>query len=219
MSFGCLQRLLNTQTLRDAIDLIAKKQVKVVSCTKDDWKTLTVAQQKLAGENKLLVPLGYSVLQDSLHRSATILLRDMRKNGKSYLLGQDQGTYFGIELPGHPKNVGAAFKMLTPKIARVKGVQRQGEWFAVPVSKVPLDSECLTFSDGIGEIVLPVDDEESNFHSLSGVFKIGKDGAIYAKSWRLDHDQHNTIATPKSESWVVFVKNTAVRSVSMEGVD
>ena len=61
------------------------------------------------------------------HRTGTVLIHDTRENGKTIILGRDEDTYFGCELPGHPKSIKAAFKMLVPKAAQdVAGVRPAG---------------------------------------------------------------------------------------------
>ena len=150
------------------------------------------------------------------HRAATVVLRDTRKKGASYMLGQDEDTYFGLQLPGHPKTIDKAFESLVPRsIRKVDGVKRQGEWFCVPLSEdqVPPIHECVEVS----EAVLPKDDADSNDHTVGGnPVMVGNDGTVYAHDGQLIHTDHESI---NMKGWCKYVVSTAVRSVSVEGED
>jgi hypothetical protein len=59
--------------------------------------------------------------------------------GRCFLCGLDEGTYFVCELPAKPRNCDHAYEMLKPKPVRdaeADGLEvlRQGEWFFVPTN-------------------------------------------------------------------------------------
>lgn len=151
------------------------------------------------------------------HRAATILFKYGRN---AYLIGQDEGTYFGCQLADHPKTIGEAYLSLIPERARkVIGPQRQGEWFAIPVptNKVPPLEKCIATFESYG-IGLPRDDKESNSHSIASEDgRISGDG-VFVKGGLLSHEEHDDLIL-SDKQWTTFVKNTAVRSVSRVGVD
>lgn len=161
---------------------------------------------------------GYALINDSdWHRSATVLL----KHGKStFLFGVDEGSYFGSELAEPVTTLKDAFTSLVPKTLRGKRVIRQGEWFMVkvPFKQVPELHELIAYghSDGDSSIVLPIEDIDSNFHTLTAFeIRISKDG-VFADGPTLTHETH---ATKDLEGWYRFERNTAKRSVSQDGVD
>ena len=55
----------------------------------------------------------------------------------------------------------------------------------------------------------------SNPHTISGK-KVVVSDKVYAYDGNIYHDEHKAVAF---EGWVTFIKNTAVRSVSQQGVD
>jgi hypothetical protein len=181
-------------------------------------------------KRKALVPPapGYSVVGQAWHRSGSALVHD-NKSDTSYLFGQDEGTYFGVELPSPCYTIANAYKILIPEEARGVGFIRQGEWFAVQVDAPPeLPDTTLLVSkvnnaNGVENIdlYLPLDTPESNKHTLMDVeeIRVGKDGQMYVRGGYLDHDQHAAIQFQPEDQWYTFYKNTAVRSVSQEGVD
>ena len=62
-----------------------------------------------------------------------------------------------------------------------------------------------------------MDDPDSNFHYLiGGEIRVSKDGKVYFRGGYVEHDQHRAL---NLRTWHTFYKNTAVRSVSVEGVD
>lgn len=171
-------------------------------------------------------PVGYSYVSPNWHRAATVLIYNV-EDDCSYLIGQDEDTYFGVELVCNPSTIEEAFVSLMPtNIRKIKGVKRQGEWFAVPVSKeqLPSANNCSIFND----IILPREDDNSNSHTLcDGRFSYGEDvmtgfisndGRIFSYGGELNHPEHATLHLD-SKIWYTFVKNTAKRSVSIAGVD
>lgn len=149
------------------------------------------------------------------HKSGEVLIYDT-KSKKSYLLGQDEGQYFGVELPTNPKNIKEAIELLKPKeIKGIKNYQRQGEWFIVPI-KNKIDLKTVKYNIGTIEFDFPKDNDESNSHSFTGSALILNDGSFVLNKGFLDHDQHQTIHINKPS---LFIRNTSLRSVSTEGVD
>ena len=154
------------------------------------------------------------------HRAATVLFR----YGKTvYLIGQDEGTYFGCQLADHPETIKEAYLSLMPeKVRKITGPLRQGEWFAipVPVSEVPKLEQCIASFSLYTETTcnLPCDDKESKTHSVSSDDGRISAAGIFVCGGTLSHEEHEDLDIPKKK-WMTFVKNTAVRSVSREGVD
>ena len=198
----------------------------------DSKKELTAAEkvkvrgdQYIATSRKKLKPqLGYTLVvldgQKVWHRPSMVTFRDRQFN--YYVMGQDEGTYFCcmlMKMPHRPKtlSVEAALRSLTPK--GCEGCLRQGEWFAVPVDDKDVPQH-PNFYEADDRIILPRDDDESNEHLLSGGYtRIGLDGKLYSKEWNLVHDEHADLSPTDVKKWYTFVRNTARRSVSQEGVD
>jgi hypothetical protein len=167
---------------------------------------------------------GFSLVVNSRlewHKSPTVLIRD--KN-TTYLLGQDEGTYFGCELTDNPKTIDAAYTSLMPKAARgVKGVIRQGEWFAIPVTNqqsVPTGTDIIAAPDDNSDnygITFQKDDENSNSHVLSGDWIVTNRG-LFARDFDIEHPEHATLSGKKGV-WYTFARNTAVASFSQQNVD
>ena len=226
LSFNCLAELLKS-TRKKAFDALANGTIKLVDFTPDETRELSAADKKLRKAKKEVTPpeRGFTIVNGKWHRSSTVLLSS---NNEFWLIGQDEGTYFGVVLCDTPKTVKEAFISLIPEHTRnIKGVLRQGEWFAVPVKEkdVPKRSECIVDLD-YGALKLPIETDDSNHHVFEGVgrgvlgdgvgdYRITSKG-FFAKGFGLFHDQH---ATLRGKGWYTFVKNTALRSVSVEGVD
>lgn len=240
LSFQCLAELLpDARGAEHAARQVGAGKVSIVDCTADEIRPISAAlKEKIKALKKKKVKnisdsirppeagmtLMLSGKNPHWHRSATVLLT----NGKqTYLIGQDEGTYFGCELQDNPETIKGAYTSLTPPEARKAGVKRQGEWFAVPVpsGKVPLDKDCLaTCPDAGDQIVLPRQTMNDNMHTLRpligeprGEVRIHASG-VFATGCDLHHEEHDTVFLPKNR-WYTFVRNTAVRSVSQEGVD
>jgi hypothetical protein len=162
---------------------------------------------------------GFTAVGNEWHRSATVLLHDTKRN-MTLLIGQDEGTYFGVELPRRSGSISEAFKDLTPDGARgVAGVKRQGEWFAVPVDlkDVPTLSESIVTSES--DLTLPMETDDSNRHYVRSMdIRVAKDGTVYALDPQVEHSAGEH-AEMNASGWVKFLKNTAKRSFSVEGVD
>jgi hypothetical protein len=189
---------------------------------------------------------GFTLMHSTLHKSthwhraATALLREVKGKSphKSLLIGFDEGSYFGCRFGNEPRNLDEAFRELTPKEARgVDGVLRQGEWFAVPVpeKKVPSVEDCAFVASVAPEtegrageadhytgIALPFDRKDSSRHVVGTDTKegirFGKDGRLYVHDPNVQHSagQHAELS---GKGWFVFYCNTAVDSVSLQGVD
>lgn len=149
------------------------------------------------------------------HCTGTVVLRD---GDMHILMGRDDDTYFGCELPEACSSVAEAIKCLTPVAAHQSSYFRQGEWFMVPVNKddVPaLQDRVLTF---YSEGVLPLDHPDSNEHTICTQEEgcVGKDGTVYVLNGTLKHEDHADLET---KGWYSIHRNTAVRSFSQEGVD
>lgn len=203
-SFACLARFYKEG---EALRRLCRGDLKVVDYTTSEFRK---------SKNKKTPPApGFTWTHGGWHRSGTVLFHDKERK-VCILTGQDEGTYFGVELPKLVRTVQEAFQALVPK--EVKGsFQRQGEWFMVEVNDkdVPKLSECLVLSEA--SIALPIESDDSNRHScLSDDIRIAKDGRIYALNPDLSHGEHTSIAC---SGWATFYKNTAIRSFSQEGVD
>jgi hypothetical protein len=229
ISFECLRRFYEKKKISDVARRLVSGSIELIDWDSDDWINLTAAETNTLHENgsayaKLTPPkAGYTLIGEAWHRAATALLYDHEQKF-TILLGQDEDAYFGVELADNPKTIQAAYTSLMPKAARnVKGVKRQGEWFAVPVAQkdVPDVSDCIfeaTITDD-ESFWLNRDSEESARHYLqSNDIRIGKDGIVYAHSIVLSHQygEHEAVCC---RGWVAFHRNTAKRSFSVQGVD
>ncbi len=163
---------------------------------------------------------GYSVIGSGKnrvwHKSGNVLFWDTKKSF-CILTGQDEGTYFGVELDGYYRTVESALESLIPHEIRKKKLKRQGEWFfvEVEVEKVPTNLDCIIQLDS--NAVMPVENSGSNEHHLSfskGV--VGKDSNVYVLNPVMTHQDHETLY---SQGWHTIHRNTAVRSFSQNGVD
>lgn len=198
---------------------------KVLAASKKSYKKDPKAGEKAAKALAALKPpkAGFTLTNDKWHCPSTVVVHDTKLN-VTYIVGQDAGVYFGCELAKPVKTVAQAYTELTPKEARGVDIQRQGEWFAVPVAanKVPTlkDIVCTFDCDDAGAS-LPKDDPNSASHIvLTTDGRAGKDGLVYAKNFRLIHseDEHPALQG-KQDQWYTFYKNTAVRSFNEQGVD
>jgi hypothetical protein len=193
--------------------------LKVSDFHPDEIRELSASEKK--SKNPAPPQTGFTRVRNSWHRPATVLVNDTRKGGRSYLFGQDEGTYFGVELLHKVTTVDAAFKDLVPKKAQGRSdALRQGEWFAVPV----LTSEVPTRLDLAGTIlnsyvVLPFGSDSDNEHRLyAPEARLAKTGQLFACEFDIDHGEHSRLSG-KSKTWYTFYRNTAVRSFSESGVD
>lgn len=161
------------------------------------------------------------------HSSPTVLFQH---NSRYYILGQDEGSYFGCELAGSPQTIAEAFEDLKPVQVRGKnGVLRQGEWFAVPEPKsAKHDMDMYYNNPNVVAIldaehdtgfVMPKESEDSNSHTLDGDHGvILKDGTILVNTFVMRHSDHANMRG-LNNVWYKFYRNTAKASYSTQGVD
>lgn len=216
LSFECLGQFLDMDGERTKN--IFNKRFTVLDFTGDETKPLNAKDRKLLKTNVRVTRNGWTVVNEEWHRSSTCLLKD-KKTRKHILLGQDEGTYFGCELKGKPITINEAFEDLVPPEAKGKNYQRQGEWFLVPSEMPPIENAAIFCSSRNSSEVsfnLPIDDKNSNEHTVKCDFWGLFDGVIYARNGSIVHDEHQTLTFYDT---VAFCKNTAVKSVSQEGVD
>lgn len=218
-SFNCLARFYgNDQFNNVAITRLESGKLKVIDFTPDKTIPLTNQELKKHQEKKKLTPpeRGFSIVGKNWHRSGAVLFHDKEKN-LCILQGQDEGTYFGVELPKFVKTVQEAFDVLVPEEIAGKEYVRQGEWFMVPVKKseVPKIDDCAACHNQF--MYLPLEDSTSNKHTISSCdIRVAKNGLIYADYPIVSHNEHESIT---AKGWNTFYKNTALRSFSQEGVD
>lgn len=236
LSFNCLSKFYKNNILT-ALNNIINNRLKIIDYNPDIVKNLTDNQKKILSDyqkSKLkdkvlqLKPPnpGFTLINDSeWHCPATVLLKESKQNGMHILFGQDEETYFGVELKGKPKTVNEAFQDLIPiEIRNKKGVERQGEWFVVPVKEkdFPKINNFASFIDDQGGLALALhrDSENQSLHILSASYGgVTKEGKIFAKgniSLSHSNDDHEEIYI---QGMYTFVKNTAKRSFSEKGVD
>lgn len=177
--------------------------------------------------NKRYAPIpGASFVLGKWHISPAVLLSYDNVHSKTfYLLGMDEDQYFGVELPGKATNLKDAYTMLVPKEIRDKKYTRQGEWFIVNVPEPDLKhTEMLANINGSDfSIHLPVDDEDSNHHWIEPCYEMSRviidlNYNFYSYNCQLTHEEHATFRCDHS-TWYKYVINTAVKSVSVDGVD
>jgi hypothetical protein len=241
VSYRCLARLmfpsikidgLISKTIRNKVyKAFDDRSLRVLDFTLDATKKLTPAQSaKIKGKSlkvarTLLSPpeAGYTLVENNQrawHRPASVLfVYEEGKRTEYWLIGMDEGSYFGVVLPEQCETIKDAFTALIPKAIRGKNLQRQGEWFAVPVTikSLPDPKDCAYMIQSEDRLVLPKDNPDSNDHTLDCYEgRIARDGTIYVKSWEVEHPEHQSI---QGDEWVMFVRNAALRSVSVEGVD
>lgn len=218
-SYHCIAQLTGLITDVKVEQNLLNGNIKILDASPDEKRTCN--SKKILPLAKLREKLnppqsGFTLIRKGdgyvWHRSGSVLFS---YKGKHYLVGQDEGTYFGVELATKEISLKKAFENLIPKEVRGKKYKRQGEWFMVPVKvkDVPPIEECI--GQDITSMSLPVKSKDDNRHELEGNVRI-KDNRIYAYRPFLSHDQHGAIACA---GWVTFYRNTAVRSVSQEGVD
>jgi hypothetical protein len=222
-SFQCLGQFYKGGE-KAALKRLAEGELVLLDYTPEETIPLTKQELKHFNGNmrKLNPPdLGFSLVNYSWHKSGFVLFHDT-KEMQCILMGQDEGTYFGVQLPEIVSSVSEALEILVPPEVRGKRYARQGEWFIVEVKDKDLpaigDRVC-NFFDSMGDIVLPLDHEKSNRHRINcDEGFVGKDGRIYAMSPSLEHDEHKKVEFDcLPGTYCTFYKNTAVRSFSQEG--
>jgi hypothetical protein len=223
-SFNCLSRFYDEEGTKKVEGYLASGRLVLLDYSMEEWIEFSEKEkakyQSSEGEKSLAPKLGFRVVNGQWHRSGTCLFKDV-KTEKYYLLGQDEGTYFGCELPTEAQTIEDAFACLLPSEAKGKTYARQGEWFAVSVAEeeVPnyLDCALCFFNSSTNGVFMPVENEQSNRHLLQcSEGRIGRNGVVYALSPKLQHSEHEPL---NLQGWHAFYRNTAFRSVSESGVD
>lgn len=224
ISFACLGQFFEDDQRR-AIDLLTGGGIEIVDFTCDEYVKLTELEKEQLGKNQELQPpaLGFTRVRHKWHRPGFVLLRYVKGN-QFFLMGQDEGTYFGCELDEKPTNIADAIFCLIPREARNRKHLRQGEWFCVQKERaeVPEPKDCMIVLSKLRleseSCHLGVEHKESKRHYIqAGEIRITKDGVIFALDAVLTHQDHATLNGWRG--WSAFYKNTAVRSFSQEGVD
>lgn len=163
----------------------------------------------------LINAAGYSIIW---HKPASCLF-SYKKN--SYLIGQDEGTYFGCELVIECKTMKDAYAcLMPPDIRKLKGVLRQGEWYFIPVNKKKLPEQSLRLEID-GGVILSRETDQDNMHEVCSYdMFVADDGKFYfyGHDAKVIHNQHNSPKFHRS-TWYTVMKNTALMSVSQEGMD
>ena len=226
MEIGEVPRLMSAGRLA-VVAFLSDSKVKFTKGEAASYSAWNRKPMKTRGPCPVTPPSpGYTPVESgrgrSWHRSATVLLHDTKEK-RSYLIGQDEDTYFGVQLADNPKTIDDAFASLMPAAVRdYKGsVARQGEWFALPVKEkdVPEVTECVCEGNSSTGLVLNRDSDESARHIVhSEDIRVGKDGLVYAESPTLEHENGDHEQMHCS-GWVAFHRNTAVKAVSVQGVD
>lgn len=232
VSYECIRRLTNLKNTKQVIKYLLSGKIKVIDTTPDMYRDIKPVRRM---SNATLVCRldtdpdfakkhrpgpGYSVTErttgDRLwiwHKPGNCLFKF---ENKYFICGQDEGTYFGCELASSAKTVENAIKLLAPKELRTKltGIQRQGEWFFEPV-ELPKN---VRWTIGNVEFHLPVE-KGGNRHTVTAQdMAIDDKGNVYLRRFNVEHNEHATLSS-KDNKWYRILKNTAVRSVSVTGVD
>jgi hypothetical protein len=226
-SFNCLEELFGP-----AVNLLLNGKLRLIDYTPDSKIPMTATEKRTwqnfrrrQDKNPPGTPTnrtGYSAVSLEWHRSGSCLFEF---NGKRFLTGQDEGTYFGVQLAGQPNTVDEAFLDLVPSQIQGKSYRRQGEWFVVPALELGFKNIPHYWEPGVlacgsdydAGIVLPRE-EDGNEHTIhADEVVVTKDG-VFARGGYLGHDEHREVHF-SGDDWVTFLKSTAVRSVSIEGVD
>jgi len=225
LSFACVGRLLSDKRPVASSKVLGwfwDGTIRVIDTTPDERQELS-PKQSLALTNELsknsevatselsnrIGPapgLGFTLVNGDngyvWHRPGFVVFsHGTKKNKKTFIVGQDENTYFGCELQDHPETVKDALLSLMPPEARgKKNVLRQGEWFAVP-SKAPLKEDCIQAL--YGYFTLPMEPGGNPHCYADGSFRICADG-VFVQGGELRHDNHDLLVLPKS-GWFKFV--------------
>lgn len=231
LSFTCLTRFLFEDPTIDNINACIGKfhsgELKVIDATFEEQRRATQEEKEEVKKNPQYVPeMGFTAIRKrgvglTWHRPSTVLIQNQKEY---YLLGQDEGQYFGCQLPRGTKSISKAFSLLAPKAAvkngqLIPGTLRQGEWFFVPVDEANLPNlhECIR-SD---QIALPKSSEDGIAHIVYADCYIHAN-RIYLGASNYDtfveHEQHQSLIFKKNR-WYSVHRNTAIRSFSEEGTD
>ena len=244
VSFNCLVNLVEDKVITSTSareKILGKAKIEIIDFSTAETRKISKSlQERLSAARKssnfrFLVwgakqtppAPGFSLVDGSpakWHKSATVLIRHGKR---TFLMGQDEGTYFGCILADNPSSIDAAYVSLMPKEARgVKGVLRQGEWFAIPVQNqksVPdqFSPETILWTDINNDntaLCFGIEDDNSNHHHFTGEVIITKDGRYFARNFEIHHDEH-AVMRGENDVWYNFARNTAKASYSAERVD
>jgi hypothetical protein len=229
VSFNCVGRLLHPEGKKEpkiwskmVSDLLLNGDLKIVAFVPDKTIPLNKEEKRKVKAGKKVFRRGFSVVNGNWHQAATVVLRHKTTEG-DLLVGQDEGTYFGVLLNRQVNTVDEAYAALMPQeLASRRNILRQGEWFIVPVKEkeVPKVKDCLT---EFQQLVLPRESEESNEHVVEACHgengRISKNGKIFVRGLELSHSDHEAVSRGYKDGWHTFYRNTAIRSVSEQGVD
>jgi hypothetical protein len=211
----------------------------VLDYSADETRELTTAQRERvskskgsslamkANKAKVFPPEpGFVVIRTAggyaWHRSGSLLFLHQ---GHTILLGVDEDAYFGVELADKAKTLEQAYESLIPKELRKLNCPRQGEWFAVeqkegmkrddPRVLAILGEDCGCAESGLA---LPIDNPDASLHLVAGTDVFVTKEGIPAHNPYVHHsdDEH---ADMELRGWYRFVRNTAIRSFSEQGVD
>lgn len=249
ISFNCLSQFYVRKTSKSAIadrnlerkhvytcaEKLANGIVKIVDYEVDKRIELTATQKRAIIKKMTLhqakkylknaPEVGYTYIYNYndggyWHKSSTTLMYDTEAN-ISFIFGQDEGTYFACQLVDNPKTVQEAYLSLQPKEVRGTDSKRQGEWFFLKTEK-PDISECsLEIADEFAvsvNISLNRESLDSAKHSITSEHIVVKGNSVYALNPILKHENGDHVDVSET-GWVKFCRNTAVFSVSAEGVD
>lgn len=150
------------------------------------------------------------IIEKRWHRAGCLLLKS---EGKSYICGQDNDSYFVSKLETNPKTIDEAFMSLKPK--RViqyenktgKQAWRQGEWFFIPTDGME--------ATNMKKKALPVSNKQGNKHVVSRYEKCSN-GRHYCKGI-VEHTEHSRLELGNVLHEAIC--NTALGSWSVKGVD
>lgn len=243
VSFLCLGRFFDGGEM-EGIEAVANRTLTLAAFEPDSEipfsakdKAAHKAWERNPKTNNLPKPPkpGYTMLKDVWHRAATAIFHP-KGTKTTILIGFDEGSYFGCEVKGRLKTINEVYNALIPAEAKNFSA-RQGEWFFVPVKEkdLPPLNKCIALfraektvsydesaPDAYEGVALPVEDSDSSRHLVfsreSAECRIGADGRIYVFNPIMIHSrgQHAEI---KASGWHTFVRNTAIRSYSIQGVD
>lgn len=231
-SFRCLSRFYMKQSesaaMKKVISKLKSGELVILDYVENDSIDLTDKEAQEYKTNKSLTPpkMGYSVVGTYYkywHRPATVVFHD-RAEDIYILCGQDDDSYFGVELPKQVSTIQQALKALMPKeVVKSKVFARQGEWFMIPHNENDVPSEqdaVLNIVDTEEQVFLPREPEGSRHYIDNGDIRVSSAGVVYARNFNLCHENGDHPMLDMNNSvWYSFHCNTALRSFSVEGVD
>jgi len=147
------------------------------------------------------------------HRAGCCLLE---QDGKYWICGMDENSYFVSLLPDKAESIESAFLMLKPlqvqQAEKTKPVLRQGEWFCIPLEHKP------TLKKNFNPyFILPEQDGKSSSHIATRGINIDDSLFIFG-TLRHSNGDHKMLRMDKNIIYQAF-RNTAIMSFSESGVD